>query len=394
MHDEMFESDDRINELGSSLSESDKRAIDALFEDGVDADETRATRVEALMSLLSSPVNEERERDTRIAIAQLATRREHALTPTSAGAVDRYIEGETGSSSADERHTFMAEMVTGGAPYDSASRETLIERTLGAIQREIDVSEKRHIMDTPITPSGRFRLADLVSMAAMILIAASVVIPVMGGMRSRELKSICNNNLAGVAQGFGLYTGANRDTLPVATAGFGGSWMDVGTTPDRSNSSNLFVLVRNDYASLQDLACPTNPNALVDGDVHAMTDWRSLDEISYSYRVMADGGLKATSVDQPDRVVLLADRSPVVLRIVAGQPVRPEENTPNHDSRGQHILGLDGASMWTVTPRLGQGDNLWLPRTVEQFIYEARDQLGIIKGNEAPSGPTDAFVAP
>ncbi len=394
MHDEMFESDDRMNGTEHTLSDADRRAIDALFGEGPSEDETRARRVEALLALLSTPVSEERERETRIAITRLATQRDHALTPTSAGAVDRYVDGVVGASAADEQHARLAGMVTGGQAYDSASRGALIERTLGAIQREIDASEKRHIMDTPISPSGRFRLADLVSMAAMILIAASVVIPVMGGMQSREMKMVCNNNLAGVAQGFGLYTGANRDTLPVATAGFGGSWMDVGTTPDRSNSSNLFVLVRNDYASLKDLACPTNPNALVEGDVHTMTDWHSLQEISYSYRVMPSGGLKATSVEQPDRVVLLADRSPVILRIAAGQPVRPEENTPNHDSRGQHILGLGGSSAWTVTPRLGQGDNLWLPRTVEQFIYEARDRLGIIKGNEAPSGPTDAFVAP
>lgn len=394
MHDEMFESDDQFSSPEFTLSDDDKRAIDALFGEGVDADGTRATRATALMSLLATPVTEERERETRIAISQLSMRGDHDLTPMSAGAVDRYVEGNDGASFVDEEHARFASLITNGAPSDASARGTLIERTLGAIQDEIDRSEKRHIMDTPISPSGRFRLADLVSMAAMILIAASVVIPVMGGMRSRELKSVCNTNLAGVAQGFGLYTGANRDTLPVATAGFGGSWMDVGTTPDRSNSSNLFVLVRTDYASLADLACPTNPNALIEGDVHTMTDWRSLDEISYSYRVMPNGGLKATSVEQPDRVVLLADRSPVILRIAAGQPVRPEENTPNHDSRGQHILGLDGSSAWTVTPRLGQGDNLWLPRTVEQFIYEARDRLGIIKGNEAPSGPTDAFVAP
>jgi len=43
---------------------------------------------------------------------------------------------------------------------------------------------------------------------------------------------------------------------------------------------------------------------------------------------------------------------------------------------------------------LEQGDNLWLPRHIERVIYEARDRLGIIQGNEMPSGPTDAFVAP
>ncbi|MBL4808680.1 MAG: hypothetical protein JKY43_01310, partial [Phycisphaerales bacterium] len=118
------------------------------------------------------------------------------------------------------------------------------------------------------------------------------------------------------------------------------------------------------------------------------------DEISYSYRIMVSGGMKVHGPKQPVRVVLLADRSPVIRRIVNGQPVRPEENTPNHDRMGQHVLGLDGSSVWHRDPVLDQGDNLWLPRAIERVIYQARDRMGIIEGNELPSGPTDAFVGP
>jgi hypothetical protein len=273
-----------------------------------------------------------------------------------------------------------------------------VERTLGLIQEEIDRSEKRYIMDMPITPGGRFRLADLVSLAATLLLVASVTIPVLSGIRSRSMQEICNSNMATAGTAFGTYAGANRDLLPMATAGFGSgsnaTWMDVGTTPERSNSSNLYMLVRTKHATLADLACPTNPNALVEGDATTQQDWRSLDEISYSYRIMTPGGLKAHSVDQPVRVVLLSDRSPVVRRIVNKQPVKPEENTPNHDHAGQHVLGLDGSSTWQRDPVLDQGDNLWFPRPIEEIIYRARDRMGIIKGNELPDGPTDAFVGP
>ncbi len=84
----------------------------------------------------------------------------------------------------------------------------------------------------------------------------------------------------------------------------------------------------------------------------------------------------------------------MIRRIVNAEPVRPEENTPNHDHTGQHVLGLDGSSKWHRTPILEQGDNLWLPRPIEQMIYQARDRMGIIQGNELPSGPSDAFVGP
>jgi hypothetical protein len=206
--------------------------------------------------------------------------------------------------------------------------------------------------------------------------------------------------MAAAGMAFGSYAGENRDLLPMATAGFGSSpraretWMDVGSTPERANSSNLYMLVRTNHVTLADLACPTNPDALLADQSQSRQDWRALDEISYSYRIMIQGGMRAHDAKQPVRVVLLADRSPVIRRIVNGQPVRPEENTPNHDHAGQHVLGLDGSSVWHRSPILDQGDNLWLPRPIEQIIYQERDRRGIIQGNELPSGPTDAFVGP
>ena len=203
--------------------------------------------------------------------------------------------------------------------------------------------------------------------------------------------------MATAGTAFGAYAGSNRDLLPMATAGFGtgsnSTWMDVGSTPERSNSSNLYVLVRTNHTTLVDLACPTNPDALLESS-GVEQDWRSIDEVSYSYRIMPPGGMKAYDADHPVRVVLLSDRSPVTRRIVAGQSVIPEENTPNHDHQGQHVLGLDGSSVWHTDPVLDQGDNLWFPRQIEQVIFQARDRLGIIKGNELPDGPTDAFVGP
>ena len=398
----MYEQGDnhRTNPVsGFELRDDDRAAVDAHFgDDGAGADGQRARRVEALLGLIGTPVAEESGRETRIDVATLSALNppsEPRLTRASRESVDEWIDGREPVAPRDERHAALADAVRHGAPSDAASREALIERTLAAIQSDIDQSEKRHIMDTPITPGGGVRLADIVSVAAMLLLIASVAIPVMGGIRARQFQAECQSHLADVTRSFGLYAGSNADTLPMATAGFsGGTWMDVGSTPDRSNSSNLFVVVRQGYADLEDLACPTNPDALTDAPVERMHDWRSLDEISYSYRIMRRGGLKLHEIANPSGVVVLADRSPVVRRIARQEPVRPEENTPNHDGRGQHALRLDGATQWTTSPVLEQGDNLWLPRHIERAIYEVRDRLGIIEGNEMPSGPTDAFVAP
>jgi len=385
------------------LSNADKAAVDALFE-GTAGDADRLDRVNRLLGLLDTPMADDGQRGARIDVTELRMAAEHAepaLDAASASSVDDWMDNQEPITDRDGVHRQMAQMITSGAGYSEQERDSLVDRTLGMIQDEIDRSEKRYIMDLPLSPGGRFRLADLVSLAATLLLIASVTIPVLGGMRSRSMQAQCLDNMASAGRAFGSYAGSNRDLLPMATAGFGsspgGTWMDVGTTPERSNSSNLYMLVRTNHVTLADLACPTNPDALVeDGNVggQVQQDWRSLDEISYSYRIMAQDGLKIHAPKQPVRVVILADRSPVVRRIVNGQAVRPEENTPNHDHAGQHVLGLDGSSVWHRDPNLEQGDNLWFPRQIEQIIYTARDRMGIIQGNELPSGPNDAFVGP
>jgi len=385
------------------LNDADKAAVDALFE-GTGADADRMDCVSRILELLDTPLADDGQRGARIDVVSLRAStagNEPILDSASASSVDDWMESEVACTDRDAIHDQMAGLITSGAGYNNSERDSLVNRTLGKIQDEINRSEKRYIMDMPISPGGRFRLADLVTLAATLLLIASVTIPVLGGMRSRSMQAQCLDNMASTGRAFGTYAGSNRDLLPMATAGFGSgpgaTWMDVGTTPERSNSSNLYMLVRTNHSTLADLACPTNPNALmIDGNVggQSQQDWRSLDEISYSYRIMAQGGMKAHGPSQPVRVVLLADRSPVIRRIVNGQRVRPEENTPNHKRGGQHVLGLDGGSVWHQDPVLDQGDNLWLPRPIEQAIFNVRDQMGIIEGNELPSGPTDAFVGP
>lgn len=387
------------NDAEYQLSDADRTAVDAFFEGDYGAGE-RGRRVQGLMGLLDTPLSDDGQRATRIDVTGLRAMNasDASLSVASVSSVDDWMDGLEVITQRDSIHEQMAGMVTSGSGYSDEERATLVNKTLGMIQAELDQSEKRYIMDLPLSPGGRFRLADLVSLAATLLLVASVAIPVMSGMRSRSMQAICLDNMSTTGQAFGNYAGSNRDALPMAMAGFGSgggsTWMDVGTTPERSNSSNLFLLIRTKHATLEDLACPTNPDALVSGEAVDGQDWRSLDEISYSYRIMPYGGIRVHDADQPVRMVLLADRSPVIRRIVSGEPARPEENTPNHNHAGQHVLGLDGSSVWHRDPVLDQGDNLWLPRSIEQAIYDARDRLGIIQGNELPSGPNDAFVAP
>src|SRR5206468_8597012 len=130
------------------------------------------------------------------------------------------------------------------------------------------------------------RLADLVSVAAVLLMGVAVLWPILSTVKTYQEKGACAANLGAVASALGMYTGDSKDAFPLATASYGGSWIDVGTTPERSNSSNLFTLVKSGYAKLHDLACPGNQCAATGPIAPEAKDWRSLPEVSYSYYIM------------------------------------------------------------------------------------------------------------
>tara|TARA_R110002073_G_scaffold239285_1_gene400625 strand:+ start:134838 stop:136046 length:1209 start_codon:yes stop_codon:yes gene_type:complete len=386
------------------LSKQDQAVIDQIFESNPEsfvAETDRDDAVLNVLNLLDSPVASELQRNARVDLIQiLASRLESQsleLSPEDKRALDQYIELGYDSSKVDAdlkaRAIKCAHIDACLTSQDIGSSSDLIDRTLSKIQSHIDTDAASMVLDSGRRGVFSARWSDLVSIAAMLLIIGSIALPIMSSLRSGAQQEMCFENMHASANAFGLYAGSNRDMLPMATAGFGPTWMDVGSTPERSNSSNLFTLIRSGIADLDDLACPSNPDAATGEMKPGAWDWESLQEISYSYRIMPPGGMRAT-IAQPVNVVIMSDRSPVVLRIARRLPVIPEENSPNHDGAGQHMLMLDGSTQWSKSPIINGQDNIWLPRPIEQVIHNARTKLGILKGSELPDGPTDAFVGP
>ncbi|MBL4697344.1 MAG: hypothetical protein JKX70_00775 [Phycisphaerales bacterium] len=405
----MSNQDQSHNDQYQGLSVQDRAVLDRIFGDDPESFEVETDRDHAvlnLLNLLDSPVASELQRPSRIDLVQiLAARLESSpnhsqaeLSTADQHALDQYVnqgfDVEQVDEQLQERAAKCAQIGEAITNSSAAPSSDLVARTLATIQSHIDQEESAMAMASPNQWVLSGRWADLVSVAAMLLIVASITLPIMSGVRSNAQQAVCFDNMHQAANAFGLYAGSNRDMLPMATAGFGSTWMDVGSTPERSNSSNLFTLIRTHNADLDDLACPSNPNAATGKMTPGAMDWRSLEEVSYSYRIMPPGGMRATAAAQPVRVVLLADRSPVILRVSKRQPIIPEENSPNHNGSGQHMLMLDGGTQWTTSPVINAQDNIWLPRPIEQVIHQARSRLGIITGSEMPAGPTDAFVGP
>ncbi len=281
-----------------------------------------------------------------------------------------------------------ARTVTSGGPVLPSD---LLERTMARIEAVDKIPEPIRIR-----PPARQRFADLVSIAAMLLIVVSVGWPALTSWRSASMRAVCASNMQSMASAMGLYGGDFREHLPAATAGFGGgqTWWNVGKGAEQSNSANLFTLARTGYAQVGDLACPGNEHAPSEHFSATDDDWHSFDEVSYSYRIITRRG--TPTLGEGQRFVIAADRSPVVVRAARGQPIMPRENSLNHLGSGQQVLFSDGSVNWTASPVLETGDNIYLPRAIEAVVeaFERTGRIEPIRGTEIPARSGDDFLGP
>lgn len=412
----MIERDEfEIPDTLPALGEDDAAALDALIESGLDrtaASESfpalteRIARAAGLLGMLGQAA----PHDPALVDVTLARvlrsgqpgglGGEPELTPLDEEALESWImhgyEAERVAGSLRpraRRHEALAALVTAGGQVQSV---VLIDRTMTRVQAEIERQDSA--LDIAAvrrrSRSTGFKLSDLVSVAAVVLIGSAVLLPVMNSMREQQRQQMCKANLGTTASGMASYASSNRDALPMAHASLGGGrWWDVGNGSDHSNSANLYTLTKSGYVPLASLACPGNPSAPTATSSPEARDWRRLEEVSYSYQIMFGpqrpnwGGGQA---------VVLADRSPVVLRAIRNEMIDPMANAPNHQGAGQHMLKSDGSVQWASSPVLPNGDNIWLPRAVELRIQRmsGRSHSELLKGNELPGGAGDSFLGP
>lgn len=395
------------------LSADDGAALDALLSAGHDPAgvspdrRARAQRLYGLLTLLSAgPVSDDRAladatlSRVRRAADRAFSRSEPVLTPADADALDSWImHGYAAERAAPSlrararRLEALSGLVTGGPA--AVGSPSLVDATLSRVQGEIDRERRAFDITTVRTRARGVRLADLVGVAATLLIGGAVVWPVLGAARDYNRKLVCQSHLGATGTALASYAGSNRDFLPTATASLGGGrWWDVGCEDACANSANLFSLVRGGYASVEQLACPGNPHACTKINHQTARDWRSLEEVSYSMQLVYGPQGRAWITAAPSPV--LADRSPVVLAAVRGEPIDPFANAPNHGGRGQCVLYTDGTVRWYRSPVLSNGDNIWLPRPIENLIEEIGRSLppGSLSGRELPDGADDTVLGP
>lgn len=420
----------------SRLTPEGEAAVDALFAARAEGREISAADgsggsgsagpLSALLSLLGASPIADRDRTAMVDVTVLRAVRagktragsasdSASLQPVDEDALDALVEAEFDVSRVPAalrqraaRAALVGELVRGDAAVSSSAAEALSPRARAErVERLMaSVEGARPMRLTPEygveVPASRWRLREVVSVAAVVAIGASLAWPAMTELRHRAQREACAAGLVSVASAMARYAGDHRDSMPMATASLGNArWWDVVRERPVSNASNLFTLARTGYATLGEMACAGNASACRTPCQPGAYDWACLDEVSYSYQLMF-GPAAGMGWGDPSSRVVLADASPVSRRAARGERFNPMENSHQHQGRGQNVLFSDGSVRWLTTPMRTSTDNIWLPapRVLELRVGVSPragtldEAVVTITGRELPRSPDDGFVGP
>ena len=237
------------------------------------------------------------------------------------------------------------------------------------------------------------RFPELITIAASIALVVGLLVPVVSQWRQMSLRQSCAYQQASIGSGMRTYAADHNRNLPYISAKVGQQWMlSERAGPKRTDTSNLYTLVKLGYAKPEAFICPAvrhNPEALR-YPTDMQNDFPTESVVSYSYQNMF--GSHRPSLDSPPGFAILADRNPLLILGPHPSPATQflRRISPNHGAdRGHNVLRLDWSVSWSKTAQAGfRGDNIWQPA---DFIDGRRQFL---RGQEVPANTEDSFLGP
>ena len=238
------------------------------------------------------------------------------------------------------------------------------------------------------------RLPELITIAASIALVVGFLTPAVSHWRQLSLRQNCAFQQASIGGAMRSYAADHNDNLPYLAANQGKTWMrPAGLGPKRTDTSNLFILVKAGYAKPQVFICPAVKYASDSSRYSSddLADFPTESAISYSYQNMF-GPYRAT-VDSPPGFAILADRNPLL--VLGPRPTVATAflhlTSPNHSrDLGQNVLRLNWSVDWSETADAGfRGDDIWRPAD------SASDRtVSLLLGQEVPANAEDSFLGP
>jgi hypothetical protein len=237
-------------------------------------------------------------------------------------------------------------------------------------------------------------LAEVASIAAIILFAIGILIPTSSFARYQYNKRVCQRQLASIFNGINLYSFDFDGKLPAVTSDTSQPWHKVGYKgkENHSNTRNLFLLLKLGYLSRPSdfICCGRRQEGITPLEISQINDcydFLSREQINYSFRIFCQLPVEMNLLaGQP----LMADCNPVFENIRASLcQVHLDEKlsktaSMNHNRRGQNILFSDGRVDFQKTRHIGiPQDDIFTVQNIVEY-----------RGNERPVCRSDLFLAP
>ena len=226
-------------------------------------------------------------------------------------------------------------------PVEDAS-ETLIDATIARIDQYEAQRSARMQIHTPqleTTKQGfRFRMPDLIGVAAMVLVTVSVFMALSNSARNQSFNNECASNMAMVGRGIFDYALEHNGYTPTEQATEVASLFG-GIIPERTDAE---LLAEQGYCKHHHLNCPGHGGE-GGGFSYQTQSAESWDEILKQGKVF----------------FLLSDRNPILDKLLANQEHNPLTPSPSHGALGQNHLRDDGSIVTGAAPVFG-GDLIWI----------------------------------
>lgn len=236
----------------------------------------------------------------------------------------------------------------------SPPSESLVDATLARVAQEERLTAQRmSIASRPTSLRMRLGIPNLVAIAAMLIVAAGVAVPLSNQVRQSQSQLMCASGMRSLGSGLSAYAADNSGVLPM-TAGLGSFLTSPSATDDGvaggilENAKHLEMLSKAGYCD------------------HKCTRCNGARNLSYRVPLHPSQANLATMSRSP----LAADANPVQLLVSRGIPLRTFNiSSENHGQRGQNVLFSDGSAVWLSSPLvpIGPGpviDNIWVFRSI------------------------------
>ena len=240
-----------------------------------------------------------------------------------------------------------------------------------------------HISDDGPRTRPMFSLGELVALAACIFLVLSVFTPGMMSARSRQLQTLCANNIAGLGRGLFSYAADHNGSLPRTRQSQPVNWIR------QPNRTHLGPAIRLRFIAPRSLFCPTSPTAGTADDVasneQAMLRFLQRTGLRF-YSVQNANGPSLRITTRPS-LPLAADANPMFANGRFHPDLDWKSNSRAHDNRGQNVLYLDGSNRFLRQPVIAPGstsaDNIWKVEDISDYT-----------GSESRHSATDTFLTP